>query len=72
MNDAFETGWDELLKAAPCTICGANAGERCDRNNKMPANRCKQRKNAAAKGFDNTRDLSVEDITPPEYLANRG
>lgn len=71
MTEDFDKAW-ELVKAAPCGVCGAMPGDRCGKNVRMPANRCRQRKNAAARGFDNSIDLTIEDITPPDYITNRG
>ncbi len=45
MSKPFEKAW-ELAKAAPCPQCGAETGDRCGRNPKHPANRCKLRRRA--------------------------
>ena len=53
-KEAFNEGWTEVVKAAPCPLCGAKSTERCmfkgsPRNHS--ANRCSQRRRAMERGF---------------------
>ena len=43
VDKAFEKAWS-VVKAAPCPQCGAETGERCGKNQRNPANRCKLRR----------------------------
>ena len=43
VDKAFEKAWG-VVKAAPCPQCGAETGERCGKNQRNPANRCKLRR----------------------------
>lgn len=53
VKSSFEKAW-KLVKAAPCPQCGAETGERCGKNPRNPANRCKLRR----RSMESDRDSS--------------
>jgi len=52
MSDAFQEGWEEIVKASPCPLCFSAGGEPCrKRPGNHPANRCKLRRRAMEAGY---------------------
>jgi len=51
VDKAFEKAWG-VVKAAPCPQCGAETGERCGKDPRKPANRCKLRRRSMESGRD--------------------
>jgi|TARA_B100001175_G_C19200770_1_gene491227 hypothetical protein len=48
---SFEKAW-AVAKAAPCPQCGAETGERCGKDPRKPANKCKSRRRSMESGRD--------------------
>ena len=53
VDKAFEKAWG-VVKAAPCPQCGAETGERCGKDPRKPANRCKLRR----RSMESVRDFA--------------